>query len=288
MMNVAIIGGGRLGTCLGRALAAHGYPVAAVSCPTLRSARESVRLIGQGVAVTDPARAAARGRLIFLCLPDDVIAAVARRVAASRRDWTGRTVFHTSGLQPASILAPFKTRGAVIGSFHPAQSFPGKDAPLSVFRGIAFALEGDPEVRTTGGRIVRRLGGQVLWLTAADKPLYHAACSLACNGLTVLLDAAYDLLADLGLDPAAAGEVLLPLGQGTLQNVKKTDPRRALTGPVVRGDAGTVERHLEVLRRHPGALDIYRALARQALRTARERGLPAARLRALRRSIGGG
>jgi predicted short-subunit dehydrogenase-like oxidoreductase (DUF2520 family) len=288
MMNVAIIGGGRLGTCLGRALAAHGYPVAAVSCRTLRSARESVRLIGQGAAMTDNARAAARGRLVFLCLPDDVIAGVARRVAAAERDWTGRVVFHTSGLQPASVLAPFRARGAVVGSFHPAQSFPAKDASLSLFRGITFALEGDPEIRTTGGRIVRRLGGQVLWLTAGDKPLYHAACSLASNGLAVLLDTAFDLLASLGLDRPAAGEVLLPLSQGTLQNVKKTDPRRALTGPVLRGDAGTVERHLESLRRHPGALEVYRTLAGQALRAARERGLAAARLKALRRSLGDG
>ena len=97
-----------------------------------------------------------------------------------------------------------------------------------------------------------------------------------------------DLLVDLGLDREAARDVLLPLGQGTLQNVKKTDPRRALTGPVVRGDAGTVKRHLDALRGHPGALDIYRALAGQALQIARERGLSAARLKALRRSLGDG
>ncbi|MDH4198530.1 MAG: DUF2520 domain-containing protein [Candidatus Aminicenantes bacterium] len=288
MMNVTIIGGGRLGTCLARALATHGFPVAAVSCRTLRSARESVRLIGQGEAMTDDHRAAARGRLIFLCLPDDVIADVTRSLAAKRRDWTGRFVFHTSGLQPASLLAPLKARGAAVGSFHPAQSFPSKDVPVSLFRGTTFGLEGDREIRAIGRRIVHCLGGQVLWLTAVDKPLYHAACSLASNGLAALFDAAMDLLVDLGLDREAARDVLLPLGQGTLQNVKKTDPRRALTGPVVRGDAGTVKRHLDALRGHPGALDIYRALAGQALQIARERGLSAARLKALRRSLGDG
>jgi predicted short-subunit dehydrogenase-like oxidoreductase (DUF2520 family) len=209
-------------------------------------------------------------------------------LAAKRDDWTGRFVFHTSGLRPASVLAPLKARGAAVGSFHPAQSFPAKDAPLSLFRGISFGLEGDRDVRTIGALIVRRLGGHALWLTAADKPLYHAACSLASNGLAALLDAAMALLADLGLDREAAGDVLLPLSQGTLQNVKKTGPRRALTGPVMRGDAGTVERHLEALRRHPGALEIYRALAGQALQASRERGLSAARLRALRRSLGDG
>jgi len=288
MMNVAIIGGGRLGTCLGRALATHGFPIAAVACRTLRSARESVRLIGQGVAMTDIHRAVSRGRLVFLCLPDDVIADVARRLAAGKRDWTGRFVFHTSGLQPAAVLLPLKARGAAIGSFHPAQSFPAKDVPGPPFRGISFGLEGDREIRAVGRRIVHRLGGQVLWLTPADKPLYHTACSLASNGLAALFDAAMALLVDLGLDREAAKDVLLPLSQGTLQNVKKTDPRRALTGPVVRGDAGTVKRHLEALRRHPGALEIYRALARQALGVAHERGLSAARLKALRRSLGDG
>lgn len=288
MTPVTIIGGGRLGTCLGRALAMHGVPVAAVSCRTLGSARESVRLIGQGEALTDVHRTAARGRLIFLCLPDDVIADVAGRLAARRRDWQGRTVFHTSGLQPASLLAPLKAKGAAVGSFHPAQSFPAKDAPVSLFRGITFGLEGDREIRAIGRRTVRCLGGQVLWLSAADKPLYHAACSLASNGLAALFDASMDILVDLGLGREAAKDILLPLSQGTLQNVKKADPRRALTGPVVRGDAGTVKRHLEALRRHPGALEIYEALAGQALRIARERGLPAARLKALGRSLGDG
>ncbi len=286
MMNLAIVGGGRLGTCLGRALAAKGFPVAAVACRTLRSARESVRLIGQGAAMTDQARAAARGRLVFLCLPDDRLAAVALRLAASRNDWQGRVVFHTSGLLPASVLAPLQAKGASVGSFHPAQSFPAKDAPFSLFRGITFGLEGEGEVRAVAARVVRRLGGHALWLTAADKPLYHAACSLASNGLAALLDTAAALLDDLGLDRRAAEGVLLPLSQGTLQNVKETDPRRALTGPVIRGDAGTVETHLEALRRHPGALEVYRALARRALETSRERGLPAKRIKALRRSLG--
>lgn len=285
MKDIAVVGGGRLGTCLGRALAARGYTIGAVACRSLGSARESVRLIGQGRPTVNAAAAAATGRIVFLCLPDDVLDAAARRLAAATGGWKNRTVFHTSGLRPAAVLAPLAARGARTGAFHPVQSFPAKDADLRLFRGIAFGIEGGGEARTLGARLARRLGGVALHLTAEDKPLYHAACSLTANGASVLVGAALDLLSGLGLDEEAAAKILFPLAEGTLRNVKEIGAAAALTGPVSRGDAASVRAHLGALGKRPETLELYRALATLALRTARARGLDERRIRAVKRAL---
>ncbi len=285
MKDIAIVGGGRLGTCLGRALAARGYTVGAVACRTLRSARESARLIGQGRATTNGPAAAAAGRIVFLCLPDDALAAAARRLARGTGGWKNRTVFHTSGFRPATVLAPLAARGARTGSFHPVQSFPAKDSHLRLFRGIAFGIEGGGEARALGARLARQLGGVALHLAAEDKPLYHAACSLTSNGGATLLGAALDLLSGLGLEGDAAARILLPLAEGTLRNVKEIGAAAALTGPVGRGDANSVRGHLAALRGDPVVLELYKALSRLALRTAEARGVETRRLRAVKRAL---
>lgn len=285
MKDIAIVGGGRLGTCLGRVLAARGYTVGAVACRTLRSARESVRLIGQGRATTNGPTAAAEGRIVFLCLPDDALDSAARSLARGLGGWKNRAVFHTSGLRPAAVLAPLAARGARTGSFHPVQSFPAKDSDLRIFRGIAFGIEGDGEARSLGARLARQLGGVALHLAAEDKPLYHAACSLTSNGGAALLGAALDLLSGLGLEGDAAARILLPLAEGTLRNVKEIGAAAALTGPVGRGDADSVRGHLAALKGHPRVLELYRMLAGFALRTAEARGVDARRLRAIKRAL---
>lgn len=285
MKDISIVGGGRLGTCLGRALAARGYTIGTVACRTLRSARESVRLIGQGKATTNIASAAASGRIVFLCLPDDELGAAARRLARRSVGWKNRAVFHTSGLLPAAVLAPLAARGARTGSFHPVQSFPAKSSDLRLFRRIAFGIEGRGEARVLGARLARRLGGVALHLSAEDKPLYHAACSLTSNGAAALLGAALGLLSRLGLEGEAAARILLPLAEGTLRNVKEIGAAAALTGPVGRGDADSVRGHLAALEGDPGVRELYRALAGLALRTAEARGAGPRRLRAVKRAL---
>jgi predicted short-subunit dehydrogenase-like oxidoreductase (DUF2520 family) len=201
--------------------------------------------------------------------------------------WAGRAVFHTSGLLPARALAPLGRLGARTASLHPAQSFSRKDAPAAAFRGITWGVEGDAEAVETARTIVRGLGGRVLLLSEESKPLYHAACVLASNALVALESTAAGLLRAAGAGEEDALGLLLPLAQGTLQNVKNLGLEKALTGPVVRGDAATVREHLEALRKDPDASEVYRVLGRGILRLARQSGLPEAKVRALRRLLEG-
>jgi predicted short-subunit dehydrogenase-like oxidoreductase (DUF2520 family) len=237
--------------------------------------------------MTDNAAAARRGNVVFLCLPDEVIPKVASRLARSRVEWTGKTVFHTSGLLPARVLEPLKKRGALIASFHPVQSFPDKKTRPSHFRGISFGLEGDQKALALARGLIRQLGGRAVVIPEAAKPLYHAAFSFASNFLVILLDGAAGLLRQAKIPKNRAGRMLLPLLQGTLRNVKKLDTAASLTGPLVRGDAVSVGSHLKALKDLPPYAEIYRMLSLLGLEMARKRGLPRKKIRPLKNRLGG-
>ncbi|MBN2206463.1 MAG: DUF2520 domain-containing protein [Candidatus Aminicenantes bacterium] len=284
---MAVLGAGRVGTSLGAALRRAGWNVASVACRRSASARESARLIGGGAApFTDIRAAAERGDVVFLCLPDREIAGAARRLGASSARWDGKAVFHTGGALPASALAPLRKRGAAVASFHPVRSFPVKDASGRLFAGVSVALEGDPKAAAVGARIVKALGGRTLRLRPEQKEAFHAACAVVSNYLVVLLDTAEATLVRAGIKDRNAVRALRDLAQGTLRNVNSVDTRRALTGPIVRGDAETVGRHLRALRGSPRHREVYVALGRAALDLAERRGLPADRVRALRSRLG--
>ncbi len=287
MRDFSIIGAGRLGVCLGRALTEKGLTLGFISDKDLGRAREGRRAIGLGRATSDNARAARAAGHLFICVPDDAIGGVALSLARTAGIRPGAYVFHTSGILPADALSPLRDNGAIVASLHPAQSFPDRTAPLTLFRKITWAIEGDPEALREGTRLVRRLGGNLLQLEASDKPVYHAACSLASNAVAALGETAIGLLERTGLGTEQAAAVLLPLLQGTLQNVKNFGPAKALTGPVVRGDLRTVRVHLSALEKHPAVARIYRDLALAALERRPGPGLPPARVRALRRLLGG-
>ena len=284
-MKASIIGAGRLGTCLGRALAAHGIAIQAVCDRTAGRAALGRRYLGAGLATTDHALAASLAEVVFLCLPDDAIAGEARNLAGAGLRWRRKTVFHCSGLLAADKLSPLRRRGAAVASFHPVQSFPRKGMPPSVFRGITVGLEGERSARLLGRKIALRLGAQPMTVRASDKSLYHAACSLASNHALVLFRMAARLLSDTGMSLRKAEQVLLPLAQGTLQNVKELGSAAALTGPLVRGDAATVARHLQALKKRSGLLRAYRTLAIEGLAMARRSGLPPPSITALSRLL---
>jgi predicted short-subunit dehydrogenase-like oxidoreductase (DUF2520 family) len=287
MAEIVIIGAGRLGTSLGRALARKGNKIRALTCRRMKSALESRAIIGQGRAMTDNAAAARRGKVILLCLPDEVIPRVASRLAKARVDWAEKTVFHTSGLLPARALEALRKKGADVASLHPVQAFPNKKTHPSHFHGISFGLEGDKRALALARGLVRQLGGRTVVIPEEAKPLYHAAFTFASNFLVILLEAAVGLLAQAQIPREKAGRMLSPLLEGTLRNVKKLDTGGSLTGPLVRGDTASVAAHLKALAPWPGLAEAYRKLSLMGLATARRSGLPPAKVRALKTLLEG-
>jgi predicted short-subunit dehydrogenase-like oxidoreductase (DUF2520 family) len=272
MKTIAIIGAGRLGASLGYSLFQKGYTITAVSTRTEHSAKESKQLIGQGTALTNNAQAARLAHIIILSVPDDDIQGIVKELANQELDWEGKLVFHCSGLYPSGLLHDLESKGALTASIHPNQSFPRKLKDADAFQGVYFALEGSEQARAKAENIVRDLGGHPFIIRAEDKPVYHAACSVASNFFVALLDVAVALLQECGLEPNTGRDILLPLVERTLQNVKNFNTSGALSGPIMRGDHKSVKKHLDALKKFPPYHRMYTALASQALEIARRRG----------------
>lgn len=283
MRNFSILGAGRLGTTLARALCHAGYHLKYISDVIPERARNTRRITGQGRVTDDNRRAASRAEIIFICVPDDLIPSVVEEI--STLNFEGKYVFHTSGTLSSEILKPLARKGAQVASFHPAQTFSEPLTDPGIFEHIYIGLEGDAEAVELGQELAEKVGAQVLLLSPAEKPLYHLSLSIASNFLVVLLYEVAELLKTIGLEEKAIVEILDPLLERTLLNIKNKGPVSSLTGPLVRGDLETVKKHLSITRLHPGLDRIYRAMAAEALKIARERGLPEGKIKALKRLL---
>jgi predicted short-subunit dehydrogenase-like oxidoreductase (DUF2520 family) len=284
------VGAGRVGTALAALLHARGVTVSGVSGRTLVDARRMALSAGLGRSTArEIADTVAVSSLVFLTVPDDAIAPLCQEIAEAGGWRAGQGVVHCSGALPSSILQAAKNAGALVASFHPLQAFANFEAALSHMPGSTFALEGDAELVEVLDSFVQLLGGTSLRVTAREKVLYHAAAVIASNYTVTLASLASDLLVGEGIAPDAntALRYLMPLLRGTIDNLQTLGLPDALTGPLARGDIGTVRRHLEGLDEcAPELAHLYRHLARLTLPLAEQKGrLDAATLEALTNAL---
>jgi predicted short-subunit dehydrogenase-like oxidoreductase (DUF2520 family) len=272
-MKIAIVGAGVLGTSLGVLLKRAGHEIVAVSSRTLRSAQAAVQTIGGVQAVGDSALAAMGADLVILAVPDREIPAVAIQVAAGGALKRGAVVAHASGALPAGVLSGVRAAGGHAGSMHPLQSFADVKTAVATLPGTFFFLEGDAAAVDLMRTAVLSIDGRPVPLDSASKALYHAAASAASNYLVTLVDYATGLMQHAGVEPDVALQALLPLVQGTVRNLERVGLPAALTGPIARGDVGTVRSHLRALRGAPGDLvRVYAALGRKTVEVALRQG----------------
>ncbi len=271
--SLNIIGPGRVGRTLGALLQrASLCAVQDVLSAEVATAESAVAFIGAGRAVRrmGDLRAA---QVWLLTPPDAAIASVATALAATGRVRKGDIVFHCSGSQPSSVLAPLAAAGAHIASVHPLKSFAEPANAIKTFSGTHCAAEGDAAALAVLTPWFEQLGAKVAVIDPAGKTLYHAASVLVCNDLTALMEAGLRAYAGAGLDRATAQAMMEPLVRETLDNIFALGTTRALTGPVARGDAGVLARQLAALHAlDPRIADAYRALNRIALDLARAQG----------------
>jgi predicted short-subunit dehydrogenase-like oxidoreductase (DUF2520 family) len=264
--TLAIVGAGRVGRALGRRLRELGWNIGAIVAQSEASARRAVRFIGAGSAHAGMPRRIVASTVILISTPDGAIAEVARDLArVGAEELRGKVVLHTSGAQDAGVLSPVRHCGAAIGSMHPLQTFSGVSVPS--LEGRVFAIEGDVMAVRTARKIARALGGAPLQIDAPDKPLYHAACTLAAGHALVILEAAIQLMMSLGLKRGEAMRALLPMTRQVLQNCERLGPRAAWTGPLARGDYEVVVSHVNALQQYSVEYrEAYEALNRLAER----------------------
>ena len=185
----------------------------------------------------------------------------------------GQAMIHTSGALGAEVLEPAQAAGTQVGSFHPLVAFADTERAVAALHGATVAIEGDDQLLALLAEMAERIGARAVRLTPGSKPAYHAAAVLAAGGFVALLDAIAELGRVAGLDEAGALAVYGPLIEGTLGNARALGIRAALTGPITRGDDGTLRAHLAALEAHaPGVVPLYRAAAEREIRLAEERG----------------
>lgn len=285
--RLGFIGAGTVGTALAVRLSERGYRVISVSSRTRSSASRLAERIQGCHAAADSQGVADAADFVFVTTSDDAIPTVVREVA-----WhPGQSVVHCSGADSTATLQPARAAGCVVGAFHPLQTFAGVEQALDNLAGSTFGLEAEEPLLSTLKRMATALEGFGIVLDASDKVAYHAAAVMACNYLVTLVKLATDLWQTFDVPPEIATRALIPLLKGTLSNIEQVGIPQCLTGPIARGDAGTIEKHMETLRAvTPSLLPAYREMARQTIPVALAKGRldhrQAEQLRTLLRSPG--
>jgi predicted short-subunit dehydrogenase-like oxidoreductase (DUF2520 family) len=274
--SVAIVGAGSLATFLAVALHDAGFIITEIvardSPGSLRRARSLAAKVGaHGVAAHS---AALDATLLWFCVPDREIRRVAWALADHlvaralvHQKMIARFALHSSGALSSRELNPLHTAGVAVASAHPLMTFVA-GAPPSL-TGVPFAIEGEDAATRVARRIVRELGGESFSLPAARKAAYHAWATLTSPLLLAFLVTLEEAARAAGFTRQDARRKSLPIIRQTLANYSRLGPAQSFSGPLIRGDAETVAKHLAVLKSHPGAREVYVALARAALR-----GLP--------------
>ena len=266
---IGIVGAGAVGTALGIALTRAGWPVHGVASRD-RARRERFRSLVEGSrAFSEPTALVEEVEMIIVAVPDDAVAAVAGGIHM----YGGQAMVHTSGVLGPEVLSPAMAAGTQIGSFHPLVSFADTDRAVAALRGATIAIEGDDQLAALLAEMAEALGAVPVRLAPGAKAAYHAAAVLAAGGFVALLDAIAELGRVAGLDETGSLAIYGPLIEQTLGNARALGIRAALTGPMTRGDRGTLDAHLAALRRHaPSVLDLYVAAAEREIALALDRG----------------
>jgi predicted short-subunit dehydrogenase-like oxidoreductase (DUF2520 family) len=267
------VSAGRVGAVLGAALARAGHTVSG-ACGVSRASLARAEALLPDVAVLPPDEVAGAADLVLLALPDDALPGMVRGLAAAGALRAGQIVAHTSGAYGVDVLGPATGLGALGLALHPAMTFTGRAEDLERIAACCFgvtAADGDEAAWNVAEALVVEMGGEPVRVPEAARPLYHTALAHGANHLVTLVAEAADLLRETGV--GTPERLLGPLLSAALDNALRHGDR-ALTGPVARGDAGTVRKHVRVLGEHaPQMLPAYRVLAERTAQRAAASGL---------------
>ncbi|SEE96101.1 Predicted oxidoreductase, contains short-chain dehydrogenase (SDR) and DUF2520 domains [Arthrobacter alpinus] len=277
-LGIGIIGAGKVGAVLGAALRGAGHAVVGVSAVS-EASKERAEMLLPGVPVLEVAQIVERAELVLLAVPDDVLPELVAGLGAMGAWQVGQLVAHTSGRFGVGVLASVKAAGGIPLALHPAMTFTGMSLDLARLTDCNFGITADPAMLPIAQALVVEMGAEPVVIAEADRVLYHAALAHSANHMVTLVAQAAQILGDIGVE--SPSQLLGPLLRASLENALASG-ESALTGPVARGDIGTVAAHSAALREHAldtgsgDVLEAYLAMAgATAARAARRRLLSA-------------
>ncbi len=258
--RIALVGPGRVGCAVSKRLHEAGYPITSVISRNMERATEACSYIGCSTTAASVQLAdLASAQIILLAVPDDQIRRVAVQIQTTSQLSKTTMLTHFSGLHPAKIMDHQSSPQPLL-SLHPLLPFANREKAYINLHGCPCALESDaPEALVMGEELVSAIGGHSFAIDHDKKSLYHSAACIASNYLVTLFASARKLLISCGIEPEQVTPLLLPLVQASVENIKNLGPEQGLTGPIVRGDIGTVTEHLQSLQDNaPELLQLYR------------------------------
>ncbi len=267
--SVVIVSAGSLARALAQLLPQAGYRIREI---VVRSAsgswKDAEKLsVSTGARLATFETASWNAGIVWIAVSDGGIASQAE-LMAGLRGWKGQVVFHSSGVLSSKELRPLRLRGASVASVHPMMTFVPGGVPA--MEGVAWTIEGDSRATSVARKLVRTLKGVPLSIKVENKPLYHAFAAFLSPLLVVHLETAAGLAVAAGIPQDELEAVMRPIVEQTLRNYfekkrSRAGAGKAFSGPLIRGDIATTERHLRSLRKHRAALGLYRALINAAL-----------------------
>ncbi len=275
-LGVGVVGAGRVGAVLASALRQAGHAVVGASGVS-EASRDRIGAMLPGVPVLSVPEVVERAELVMLTVPDDALVDLVTGLAATGAWQPGQLVVHTSGRFGTSVLDPARRLGSIPLALHPAMTFSGTSLDLARLPDCCFGVTAPRPVLPVAQALVVEMGAEPVVIEEEMRPLYHAALAHGSNHLVTLVAQAQELLLRAGVE--RPGRVLGPLLGAALDNALRRGDD-ALTGPVARGDAGTVAAHRRVIAQtaaetgSPDVLETYRVLARATA----ERALATGRL----------
>jgi predicted short-subunit dehydrogenase-like oxidoreductase (DUF2520 family) len=275
--RLSFVGVGAVGTAFAVALHRKGFRIDSVISSRITVARALAAKVETRIASDRIEDISQQSDVLFITVPDHLVGQTAEELAKNNRvDFSSIVCVHTSGALPSDALSPLTKKGAHALSLHPIQSFPRSLAPHLLGKrmiGIHFGAEGDPEGIAMGKRLVAALEGRLLLIPKDFKPLYHVACVLASNYLVALMSLLDELYGKLRLEEKNFMNVFEKLILSTVESVKRSSPREALTGPIERADVDTIRRHLsELSRTLPYLIPFYTVMGMETIRLAIKKG----------------
>ena len=269
MLKVGFIGAGIVGTALAQLLSSKGYRIVAVSSRNINSAEKLSKAI-KDCRVFDTSQAVAdAAELVFITIPDDAIVPVVSQVQWRK----GQSVVHCSGAESTESLEYARKQGAGVGVAHPLQTFAGTRQAIRNIPGSTFSLEAGEPLLSTLKEMVTAIGGDWIEIKASDKVTYHAAAAIVSNYTITLMKLATDLWQTFSIPPQQTIRVMLPLMRGALDSIESVGIPHCLTGPIARGDTGTIRKHIDALKKiTPAILPAYKELGLQTIPIALAKG----------------
>jgi len=269
MPTIGFIGAGTTGTALAVRLSQQGYEVVAISSRSLTSAEKLAERIANCRACNTNQEVADTAQLVFITTTDDVIS----EVTAEIKWYSGQYIVHCSGAHSVDILEPARQFKASTGCFHPLQTFASIEHAIDNLPGSTFGIEAEEPLLTILKEMTTDIKGDWVILKAGDKVLYHTAAVFVCNYLVTLVKLATDLWQGFGTSPPQSIKALMPLLRGTLNNIENVGLPDCLTGPIARGDLGTIQKHLTALKtNYPSLVSGYQELGLQTIPIALAKG----------------